>query len=512
MLLAFPRYEPSFGTFEYAYPIMGVKAFMPPQGLLVIAAVLPPDWDVRFVDENIRAARDADFAWADVVFVSGMHIQRAKINDLIARAHAHGKAVVLGGPSVSACPEYYPDADFLHIGEMGDATEELIAALALDVSRPSRQVVFRTQDRKDLSAFPLPAYELCKLDQYFMGSIQFSSGCPYDCEFCDIPALYGRNPRLKTPAQIIAELEKMQASGMRHAVYFVDVFFIGNRRAVLQLLPVIAEWQRTNGYPITFACEATLNIAKRPEILSAMRDAKFETIFCGIETPEPEALKAFVLVLFLLVLLYEAVETLNRYGMEVVSGIILGLDSDTPESGDAVMDFVERSYIPVLTINLLQALPRTRLWDRLAQEGRLVDDDGRESNVVFRLPYERVVESWRRCVARAYEPEALFARFVHQLNATYARRLNPPRRVTWRDVRYGMGVLARLLAIAGTSSYRAAFWRFTLPLLRRGDIERVIAVGMVAHHLIMFARAAASGHENASFYSRKLRVVETQAA
>jgi radical SAM superfamily enzyme YgiQ (UPF0313 family) len=505
VLLAFPRYEPSFGTFEYAYPIMGVKAFMPPQGLLVIAAVLPSVWEVRFVDENIRAVRDADFRWADVVFVSGMHIQRAKINGLIARAHAAGKAAVLGGPSVSACPEYYPQADFLHIGEIGDATEELIASLALSVARPSQQIVFRTRERKELSAFPLPAYELCRLDQYFMGSLQFSSGCPYDCEFCDIPALYGRNPRLKTPAQIIAELEKMRACGLRHAVYFVDDNFIGNRRAVLGLLPVIAEWQRANAYPITFACEATLNIAKRPEILAAMRDAKFETIFCGIETPEPEALKAIDKAHNMMVPLYEAVETLNRYGMEVVSGIILGLDSDTPESGEAVMDFVKRSNIPVLTINLLQALPRTRLWDRLAREGRLVDDEQRESNIVFRLPYERVVESWRRCVARAYEPEALFARFVHQLDTTYARRLNPPRRVTFRDVRYGMGVLARLLAIAGTSSYRAAFWRFSWPLLKKGDIERVIAVGMVAHHLIMFARAAAAGRENASFYSRKLR-------
>jgi len=512
VLLAFPRYEPSFGTFEYAYPIMGVKAFMPPQGLLVIAAVLPSDWDVRFVDENIRAARHADFKWADVVFVSGMHIQRAKINDLIARAHAAGKAVVLGGPSVSACPEYYPDADFLHVGELGDATEALIASLALSVARPAKQIAFHTRERKDLSAFPLPAYELCRLDQYFMGSLQFSSGCPYDCEFCDIPALYGRNPRLKTPDQIIAELEKMRACGLGHAVYFVDDNFIGNRRAVLGLLPVIAKWQKANGYPITFACEATLNIAKRTEILSAMRDAKFETVFCGIETPEPEALKAIAKAHNMMVPMYEAVETLNRYGMEVVSGIILGLDSDTPESGDAVMEFVERSNIPVLTINLLQALPRTRLWERLAREGRLVEDDQRESNVLFRLPYERVVESWRRCVARAYEPEALFARFVHQLDATYAKRLNPPRKVTWRDVRHGMGVLARLLAIAGTSSYRAAFWRFTWPLLKRGDIERVIAVGMVAHHLIMFARAAASGCENASFYSRKLRAVDSAQA
>jgi radical SAM superfamily enzyme YgiQ (UPF0313 family) len=506
VLLAFPRYTPSFGTFEYAYPIMGVKAFMPPQGLLVIAAVLPREWQVRFVDENIRPARIADFAWADVVFVSGMHIQRPQIHDLCERAHAMGKTVVLGGPSVSACPEYYPDADYLHIGELGDATEALIEHLSRDATRPDKQVRFTTAERRNLTEFPLPAYELCRLDQYFMGSIQFSSGCPYDCEFCDIPALYGRNPRLKTPEQIIAELEKMRRHGLHDAVYFVDDNFIGNRRAVRELLPVLGEWQRSNNYPLSFACEATLNIAKRPEILAAMRLAKFETVFCGIETTEPEALKAIAKAHNMAVPIYQAIDTLNAYGMEVVSGIIMGLDSDTPESGETMLEFVQRSQIPVLTINLLQALPRTRLWDRLAREGRLVDDDSRESNVQFLLPYQNVVEMWRDCIARAYEPEALFARFKHQLAATYAKRLNPPRQVTATEVFRGLSVLARLLIIAGvTSDYRRAFWRFAWPLLKSGDIERVVAVGMVAHHLIIFAREASQGRQNASFYSRKLR-------
>jgi radical SAM superfamily enzyme YgiQ (UPF0313 family) len=506
VLLAFPRYEPSFGTFEYAYPIMGAQAFMPPQGLLVIAASLPKHWQVRFVDENLRAARASDFAWADVVFVSGMHIQRAKIHNLCARAHTHGKPVVVGGPSVSACPEYYPLADYLHIGELGDATQALFAHLEENIARPGTQKRFVTSQRQELSDYPLPAYELCRLDRYFMGSIQFSSGCPYDCEFCDIPALYGRNPRLKKPQQIIAELEKMRACGLRNAVYFVDDNFIGNRRAVRELLPVLTDWQRANGYPLTLACEATLNIAKRPEILAAMREAKFETIFCGIETPEPEALKSIDKAHNMMVPMFEAIETLNSYGMEVVSGIIMGLDSDTMESGETMRAFIERSKIPVLTINLLQALPRTRLWDRLMREGRLVEDDARESNVIFRLPYARVIEMWRDCIAAAYDPEALYRRFEHQLEATYAKRLNPPRQVTARMVLFGLGVMVRLIAIAGIASpYRRAFWRFSWPLIRKGDIERVIAVGMVAHHLIMFAREAAQGRQNASFYSRKLR-------
>ena len=509
VLLAFPRYTPSFGTFEYAYPIMGVKAFMPPQGLLVIAASLPQSWQVRFVDENVRPVTRADLDWAEVVFVSGMHIQRNQINELCDRAHARGKTAVLGGPSVSACPEHYPAFDYIHIGEMGDALDELVALLERDVARPTHQVRLETRERRELKDFPLPAYELAELPKYFMGSIQFSSGCPYDCEFCDIPALYGRNPRLKTPEQVTAELDKMMAHGLKNAVYFVDDNFIANRKAVKDLLPALAEWQKKHSYNLSFACEATLNIAKRPEILEAMRLAKFETVFCGIETPEPEALKAIQKSHNMMVPLYEAVSILNDYGMEVVSGIILGLDTDTAATGDGLIEFVERSQIPVLTINLLQALPRTKLWDRLALEGRIVEDEARESNVVFRLPYHQVVEMWRDCVAKAYDPDTLFGRFTHQIEATYNKRLNPPRVVTFDDVAGGMAILARLLFFAGVMShYRAAFWRFAWPLLKKGDIERVIAVGMVAHHLIMFSHLAVKGHQNASFYSTKLRSPE----
>jgi radical SAM superfamily enzyme YgiQ (UPF0313 family) len=211
----------------------------------------------------------------------------------------------------------------------------------------------------------------------------------------------------------------------------------------------------------------------------------------------------------MMVPILEGVRTLNEFGMEVVSGIILGLDTDTPQAGVGVTTFAEQTNIPVLTINLLQALPRTKLWDRLVQEGRLIqDDEGLESNVVFRLPYGEVVEMWRECMAKAYAPDALFKRFEHQLAATYAKRLNPPRRVTPKLVLRGIGVIVRLLIMAGVlSPYRRAFWRFAWPLIRKGDIERVVAVGVVAHHLITFAAEAVSGRQNASFYSRKVRGV-----
>jgi radical SAM superfamily enzyme YgiQ (UPF0313 family) len=286
VLCVFPRYAPSFGTFQYAYPLMdGVRAFMPPQGILVVAAYLPPVWEVRIVDENVGPARKEELAWADVVFVSGMHVQGAEIKAVGQRAHALGKTTVLGGPSVSASPERYPEFDYLHLGELGDATDALIRAIDDNASPPAIQQRFATRERLPLADFPIPAYGKIDGRRYFIGSIQFSSGCPYRCEFCDIPALYGRQPRLKTPQQIVAELDALLAAGIKTSFYFVDDNFIGNKKAARELLPHLVAWQKLRGYPVQLCCEATLNIAKSPEILAMMRDAYFCTVFCGIESP-----------------------------------------------------------------------------------------------------------------------------------------------------------------------------------------------------------------------------------
>jgi radical SAM superfamily enzyme YgiQ (UPF0313 family) len=508
ILCVFPRYTPSFGTFEYAYPLAGVQAFMPPQGILLIAAYMPANWPVRFVDENIRPATQEDFEWAEAVFVSGMHIQRQQMNDICRRAHAYDLAVAIGGPSVSACPDYYPSFDYLHVGEMGDATDELIARIARDPSRPEQQVVLKTADRLDMTKFPIPAYELAEIKRYFLGSIQYSSGCPYQCEFCDIPGLYGRNPRLKTPQQITAELDRLLECGIGGSVYFVDDNFIGNRKAALDLMPHLIEWQKKTGYVLRFSCEATLNIAKRPEILTQMREAMFETIFCGIETPDPVALKAMKKDHNMMVPIMEAIHTLNNFGMEVVSGIILGLDTDKPETGAHLLEFIDASQIPLLTINLLQALPQTPLWDRLKKEGRLIEDEGRDSNVDFRLPYDDVVTSWRACMGSAYEPARLLERYEYQIRETYSNRLNmrTPQQATSANIKRGLSMLRNIFWKVGVlGDYKWHFWKFALRRLARGQIEYLISSILVAHHLIMFARDASSGQQNASNYSIRLR-------
>ena len=510
ILCVFPHYEPSFGSFEYAYDITGsLRAFMPPQGLLVIAAALPEGWEVRFVDENIAKARRKDFRWADAVFVSGMHVQRRQIDAIRRRAHALGKPAILGGSSVSACPEYYPDFDYLHIGEMGDATRELFALLATSCARPAAQVRLETRERLPLNDFPIPAYELVSFDHYFIGSMQFSSGCPFECEFCDIPALYGRVPRYKSPQRIIAELDKLRACGLSTAVYFVDDNFIANRRAARDLIPHLVEWQEKNSFPLSFAFEATLNIAKYEDLLDQMRAACFTAIFCGVETPEPEALQLMSKEQNLTLPILEAVRRLNARGMEVIAGMIVGLDSDSPESQQKIIDFVDQSHIPMLTLNLLQALPRTPLWDRLARDKRISSDDSRESNVVFKMPYQQTLGIWRACLQHIYDPARLYDRYAYQTLHTFPNRRprpRPPDQVSAKNVRRGFWMLFKICWKLGVvADFRRVFWTFAWPRLKAGRIENVISIGILTKHLITFARKAAAGALNASHYSTKLR-------
>ena len=517
ILCVFPAYTPAFGTFAHAFPLLyDVHAFMPPQGLLVLASYLPEHWPVRFVDENIARAKPEDFAWADAIMVSGMHVQAPQIREIHQRAKAAGKPVALGGPSVSAAPEMYPDVEYLHIGEIGDATDAMIERFAADISPPAKQIRFTTKERLPLSDFPIPAYDLIPLGQYLIGSIQFSSGCPYQCEFCDIPGLYGRVPRLKSAEQIIAELECMLSQPSHpQTIYFVDDNFIGNRKAARDLLPHLVEWQKSRGFPLAFACEATLNIAKQTEILKLMRAASFVNIFVGIETPNLEALKSMRKEQNATLPMMDSIRTLNSYGMEVTSGIILGLDTDTETTADQLIDFIEHSKIPVLTINLLHALPKTPLWDRLARANRITDDPKLESNVRFLRPYDDVVASWRRCIAHAYDPERLFDRFWHQVETTYVNRINPSGRgkLTYANLRMGAVLAFRLLVKVGIrSDYRRHFWRAARYALKHGQIDAVMGMGFVSYHLIRFTREALRGEQNASFYSTHERGSQEQAA
>ncbi len=506
ILVAFPRYSYSFGTFNHAFPLMGdVKGFMPPQGILVITALIPDEWEIKFVDENIRRVTPEEFAWADAVFLSGMHIQRARIHDLTQRAHDAGKVVALGGPSVSSAPDYYPDVDLLHCGEAGDATLRLFQRLDETVERPEEQIIFRTIEKLPMSDFPTPAYHRINIRDYLLGSVQFSSGCPFTCEFCDIPTLYGRNPRLKSPEQVVRELDQL-ADGGCVSVYFVDDNFIGNPKAAEALLDALIEWQKRRDCQVRLACEATLNMAMFPRILEKMQQAFFTNCFFGIETPDPAALKAMKKGQNLRTPILEAIQTVNRYGIEAASGIIMGLDTDTPDTPQAIMDFAEVSQIPIMTVNILYALPNTALYTRLEKDNRVLKDaEDRDSNIVFLQPYESVVRNWQKVIADVFSPEKLYARYAYNAIHTYPHRLkpkNPLKQATWYNITRALGIFRRILWRVGVcSDYRAQFWKMAWTELKRGNVETMFQVAMVAHHLITYARECTQGKMQSSNYS-----------
>jgi len=506
ILCAFPRYSYSFGTFNHAFPLMGdVKGFMPPQGILVITAMIPDEWEIKFVDENIERVTPEEFAWADVVFVSGMHIQRHRIHDLTRRAHDAGKVVALGGPSVSSAPDYYPDVDLLHCGEAGDATLRLFQRIDATVERPEEQIIYRTVERLPMSEFPTPAYHRINIRDYLLGSVQFSSGCPYTCEFCDIPSLYGRNPRLKSPEQVVRELDQL-ADGGCVSVYFVDDNFIGNPKAAESLLDALIEWQKRRDCQVRLACEATLNMAGHTRILEKMQQAFFTNCFFGIESPDPTALKAMKKGQNMRMPILEAVQTVNRYGIEAASGIIMGLDTDTDETPQALIDFAEVSQIPIMTVNILYALPNTALYTRLEKDNRvLYDAENRDSNIVFLQPYETVVRNWQRVIGKVFSPAELYARYAYNAIHTYPNRIkpkNPLTQATWPNIRRALGIFRRIIWRVGIrSDYRAHFWKMAWTELKQGNVETMFQVAMVAHHLITYARECTQGKMQSSNYS-----------
>ena len=269
------------------------------------------------------------------------------------------------------------------------------------------------------------------------------------------------------------------------------------------MLPHLIEWQKKRGHPLRFGCEATLNLAKQTEIFLLMRRAEFQTVFVGIETPEVDALKHMRKEQNATLPMLEAIDTLNKYGLEVTSGIILGLDTDSADTEERLKAFIDASNVPILTINLLQALPKTPLWDRLKRDGRVVaDDTGLESNVVFLRPYDEVVAMWRRCIEYAYAPERLFGRFAHQVEATYDNRLVGPVRgkLTWNNLRLMLVLAFNIIRRIGIAAdYRGWFWKAVLPAVRRGQVDGAVSMGIVGYHMITFAREAVRGEQNASF-------------
>ena len=287
VLLVYPNMPPSFMSMKFCMEFHGRKALLPPLGLLTVAAMLPDGYDARLVDLNVRPLEDADLAWADLVMISAMMVQGASMRDVVRRCNRAGVRVVAGGPYPTSFHDEIEGVDHLVLDEVEDTLPGFLRDLEAGVAKP----VYRAPEKPDVTRAPMPRFDLLDMDAYHMMNLQFSRGCPFDCEFCDITKLFGRTPRTKTPEQMVDEFEALWQAGWRGGVFLVDDNFIGNQRKAMELLPALARWQRARGYPFSLLTEATVNLARKERLMDAMLEAGFEWVFVGIETPNPEALR-----------------------------------------------------------------------------------------------------------------------------------------------------------------------------------------------------------------------------
>ena len=469
-LLLYPEFPPSYWSYEGLLKLVGKKTLLPPLSLITVAAILPQDWDFRLVDCNARDVEEDDWQWADIVLVSGMIVQRLAMLALIREAKRREKSVVVGGPYFTSVPKDALDAgaDFLVLDEGEVTIPHFIAAL----DRGETSGIFKADEEKaDMTLSPVPRYDLLNLSDYSEMGVQFSRGCPFLCEFCDIIILYGRKPRTKTPEQITTELQALYDLGWRGSVFLVDDNFIGNKPKVKPLLLEIGAWQRERDYPFYMTTEASVNLAEDPELLALMREAYFGVVFLGIETPDEDSLALTKKTQNLRMSLLEQVEIINRAGMRVMGGFILGFDGEKPGAGQRIIDFVEASGIPHAMVGMLQALPTTHLMDRLENEGRVIPErdhadinQGSLTNFIPTRPLRQLAEEHIDCNYRLYEPEAFLSRtYRHCLRLGNRPKRKKFKRPTWPEVR----VLGIILWRHGVQrSSRWLFWRSVFSLAK----------------------------------------------
>src|SRR5918911_2307181 len=345
-LLVHPRTPPTYWGFQHSLPIAGKAASLPPLGLLSLAPLLPRSWEVRVLDENVEPVTDDALRWADVVLVTGMIIHQEATRAILARTRRLRKRSVVGGPAVNTDPTLFPEADHLFRGEAEGRTDRLVRALESGAERASRLLSPEAEERPSMEIVPTPRFDLIDHRRYASMSIQYSRGCPFQCEFCDIIEVFGRKPRTKTPAQLLGELDALRATGYRGSVFVVDDNFIGNRVAVAAMLPHLTRWQREHGFPFELYTEASVDLATKPELIDAMVGAGFTSVFLGIESPSPESLKETHKFQNLRLDPRESVRRITRAGLEVFAGFIVGFDSDGPGIFEGQRTFLSSVPLP----------------------------------------------------------------------------------------------------------------------------------------------------------------------
>ncbi len=497
VLLIWPKFPPSFWGFEGVLRMLPEAAMTPPLGLITVAALCPASWSLRLLDRAFEEVRDEDYRWADLVMVSSMHAQRVDTLAILARARSLGKRTFIGGPWASSEPEKLePLADHVLVGE----AEEVFAEIAADLERGTARAVYRVGDKPDMSHSPIPRFDLLKREMYTSMPVQFSRGCPFQCEFCDIITIYGRKPRVKSPAQLIAELDTLRALGWRNEVFIVDDNFIGNAKNALQLSIELAKWGKQNGRVFSFYTEASVNLADLPDLMTAMVEANFMYVFLGIESPSAEALKSTKKFQNLRKDNLEQIRTIQESGLWVLGGFIVGFDSDDETIFERQREFIERAGITWAMAGMLQAPPTTPLYDRMKKEGRLFEDSEGTSNFSapnFRttMPLNTLLNGLSGLLFDLYTPEAYFQRAFRSLQLWKTRPSQKPPEL---PMSYNLRLLVNSMWTQGVRSpYKRAYWKFLGRVVRHYATDPTklwmgTMILLAGHHFLIYAREVAA--------------------
>jgi radical SAM superfamily enzyme YgiQ (UPF0313 family) len=485
ILFVYPEFPDTFWSFKHALKFVRKKSASPPLGLLTVAAMLPPEWEKRLVDLNVTDLTLDDLAWADYVFVSAMIVQRDSARALIARCKEAGVKVVAGGPLFTMEYDHFPEVDHFVLNE----AELTLPPFLADLANGCAQHIYTTTEFPDIRQTPVPLWELANLKQYDTVSLQFSRGCPFNCDFCNVTALLGHRPRVKTAAQIVAELDSLYALGWRKSVFFVDDNLIGNKKHLKsELLPALIEWRKgKNGMP--FNTQASINLADDAELMTLMTQAGFNTVFVGIETPNEDSLvecsksqnKGRDLV--------ESVKRLQRAGLQVQGGFIVGFDSDTTSIFQQQIDFIQRSGIVTAMVGLLQAPLGTRLYERMQREGRLVsefsgDNTDGSTNIIPGMGLDTLREGYRKILGQIYAPQLYYDRVL-----TFLREYQPPKIRISLDLQHILALGRSIYQLGIRGVERTHYWRlFFWTLFRRPRLfPLAITLAIYGFHFRMVA-------------------------
>ena len=464
VLLVNPKFPDTYWSFRHALPFEGKRSVFPPLGLMTVSGLLPRSCERRLVDLEIEPLKTSQIDWADMVFITGMLAQKESLHEVVERCRKRGKRIVLGGPYVTSTIEELPYADHIFQGE----AETTLPQFFEDLERGTAKRTYKASERPPMSMAPIADFGLVNMKKYSNMSIQYSRGCPFSCEFCDIIEIYGRIPRTKSNQQVIAEFDALKQLGWRGPLFIVDDNFIGNKKNVRLLLPAIIEWQKKNGYPFSLLTEASVNLADDDDLLAAMKDAGFRRVFLGIETPVEESLKEAQKSQNRGNLL-DSVRKIQSHGMEVMAGFIVGFDNDPEDIFERQIEFIRESAIPLAMVGMLNALPDTQLWKRLEREGRLLGADATGNNTIAtvnfipKMDVETLVAGYQRIMRTIYKPSEYYRRALDSLQRVPQ---DIPEAHQYHGIKAAKAFLRIAFKLGVLDAERREFWRFFLEAVR----------------------------------------------